>query len=131
MYSQHPLRWKTVSDTLPTTGIATLFGSQENHQNIVDDPTSAHSINPWEEPMERDEQRRARHVVQVSLTDEEMAALVGWRASHGVDSDSEALRQLLRHGLLCEVGRVFRALDTPKTARRTRRRSHGKLMPSA
>ncbi|MEL7542490.1 MAG: hypothetical protein AAGJ70_01815 [Pseudomonadota bacterium] len=49
----------------------------------------------------------ARHVVQVQLTDEEMAAVNGWRQSRGLPCDGDALRVLALRGLLQDAGRML------------------------
>lgn len=54
--------------------------------------------------------------VEVTLTEEQFAALEGWRSANRVGDRSEAVRELVRIGLLSEIGRVYRliagAVDT-------------------
>lgn len=46
---------------------------------------------------------------EVCLTDEEFAAVEGWRRANSYSNRAEALRALVRLGLLSEIGRVYRA----------------------
>ncbi|MEO0619393.1 MAG: hypothetical protein AAFZ01_08935 [Pseudomonadota bacterium] len=50
---------------------------------------------------------QARHVVQVQLTDEEMAAVNGWRQSRGLPCDGDAVRVLALRGLLHDAGHAL------------------------
>ncbi len=47
---------------------------------------------------------------EVRLSDEEIAAVEGWRRANSYDCRAEALRALVRLGLLSEIGRVYRAV---------------------
>lgn len=47
---------------------------------------------------------------EVILTDEEIAAVEGWRRANRYDCRADALRALVRLGLLSEIGRVYRAV---------------------
>ena len=47
---------------------------------------------------------------EVCLSDEEFAAVEGWRRANQYDCRAEALRALVRLGLLSEIGRVYRAV---------------------
>ncbi len=55
-----------------------------------------------------DEDRAFRHE-EVRLNDEELAAVEGWRQANMFGSRAEALRELVRLGLLSEIGRIYRA----------------------
>lgn len=46
--------------------------------------------------------------IEVVLNDEQFAALEGWRFANRVADRSEAVRELVRLGLLAEIGRVYR-----------------------
>lgn len=46
--------------------------------------------------------------VQVLLTDEQMAAVEGWRAANRIADQADALSELVRLGLLSEIARVYR-----------------------
>ncbi|MEM7055985.1 MAG: hypothetical protein AAF557_00215 [Pseudomonadota bacterium] len=46
--------------------------------------------------------------IEVPLTEEELAAVVGWQKANDLASRETAVRQLVRLGLLSEIGRVFR-----------------------
>lgn len=56
---------------------------------------------------EEREVSRFRHV-EVTLTDEQFAAVEGWRAANRVRDRSDAVRELVRIGLLSEIARVYR-----------------------
>lgn len=45
--------------------------------------------------------------IEVPLTDEEHAAVQGWRQANGLGSTESAARQLIRLGLLSEIGRIY------------------------
>ncbi len=46
---------------------------------------------------------------EVRLNDEELAAVEGWRQANMFASRADALRELVRLGLLSEIGRIYRA----------------------
>ena len=46
-------------------------------------------------------------MVEVHISREELAAIDGWRQAHELDTREAALRQLVRLGLLSEIGRIF------------------------
>lgn len=48
--------------------------------------------------------------VRIDLSDEELAALEGWRKANRVQSLETATRELLRLGLLSEIGRTYRSV---------------------
>lgn len=52
------------------------------------------------------EQQRS---VSVTLTEDEWAAVDGWRQANRFDSVEQAMRELIRMSLLEEIGRVYRA----------------------
>ena len=51
-----------------------------------------------------------RCTTQVRLTEEEFAAIEGWRRANRFASRDEAMRELIRLGLLSEIGRIYRAV---------------------
>jgi len=52
--------------------------------------------------------RPALRRVEVTFTEEQYAALEGWRSANRVGDRSEAVRELVRLGLLAEIARVYR-----------------------
>ncbi len=52
--------------------------------------------------------RPAQRRVEVTFTEEQYAALEGWRSANRVGERSEAVRELVRIGLLAEIARVYR-----------------------
>lgn len=52
-----------------------------------------------------------RHMVVVSLNDEQMAAAEGWRNAHGMSDQAEALGELVRLGLLSEIAKIYRLVS--------------------
>ncbi|MFN3549170.1 MAG: hypothetical protein ACK4U0_16920 [Mesorhizobium sp.] len=52
--------------------------------------------------------RPAQRRVEVTFTEEQYAALEGWRSANRVGDRSEAVRELVRLGLLAEIARVYR-----------------------
>ncbi|NMG41857.1 hypothetical protein GRZ55_21735 [Chelativorans sp. ZYF759] len=46
--------------------------------------------------------------LEISLEGEQLAAVDGWRFANRIDSREEALQELVRIGLLSEIGRVYR-----------------------
>jgi hypothetical protein len=52
--------------------------------------------------------RPAQRRVEVIFTEEQYAALEGWRSANRVVERSEAVRELVRLGLLAEIARVYR-----------------------
>jgi hypothetical protein len=48
--------------------------------------------------------------VTVVLSGEQAAAVEGWRMAHRMDSQAEAVRELVRIGLLSEIGRIYRMI---------------------
>lgn len=58
------------------------------------------------------EQKRAqRHHAVVTLNDEQLAAVEGWRTAHGIAAQSDALGELVRLGLLSEIAKIFRLIS--------------------
>ncbi|MBI1386071.1 MAG: hypothetical protein GC150_14290 [Rhizobiales bacterium] len=51
-----------------------------------------------------------KNCVIVNFTDKEMAALEGWRVANAIESTHEAARQLVRRGLLDDIGRTYRMI---------------------
>lgn len=52
--------------------------------------------------------RPTQRRVEVTFTEEQYAALEGWRSANRVGDRSEAVRELVRLGLLAEIARVYR-----------------------
>lgn len=52
--------------------------------------------------------RPAQRRVEVTFTEEQYAALEGWRSANRVGDRSDAVRELVRLGLLAEIARVYR-----------------------
>lgn len=52
----------------------------------------------------------------VALNDEQLAAVEGWRMAHGIASQSEALSELVRIGLLSEIAKIFRLVSHHRTS---------------
>ncbi|MCG6113937.1 MAG: hypothetical protein MEQ84_01955 [Mesorhizobium sp.] len=48
------------------------------------------------------------HSLAISLNNEQMAAVEGWRAANRIESREEAVQELVRIGLLSEIGRIYR-----------------------
>lgn len=48
--------------------------------------------------------------VSVVLTDEQAAAVEGWRVANRIQSQGDAVRELVRIGLLSEIGRIYRRI---------------------
>ncbi|MEM8842249.1 MAG: hypothetical protein AAGD47_10785 [Pseudomonadota bacterium] len=46
--------------------------------------------------------------IELPLTEEELAAVDGWQLANELASRETALRQLVRLGLLSEIGRIYR-----------------------
>ena len=66
--------------------------------------------------MSCDEKSLHKNWIIVSLSDREMAALEGWRMANAMDTHADAVRQLVRRGLLEEIGRVYRAFRGDRRA---------------
>lgn len=49
--------------------------------------------------------------LEIGFSAEEMAAIEGWRQANDFGSQSDALRHLVRLGLLSELGRVYQSID--------------------
>ena len=52
-------------------------------------------------------------IVTVPLNEEELAAIDGWQHANRVNSRPAAIRQLIRLGLLSEIGRIYRSVTEP------------------
>ena len=54
----------------------------------------------------------SRRSIEVSLvlTGEQAAAVEGWRVANQIDSHPEAVKELVRIGLLSEIGRIYRMI---------------------
>ena len=46
--------------------------------------------------------------IEVPLSEEELAAVEGWQKANDLASRETAVRQLVRLGLLSEIGRIYR-----------------------
>lgn len=57
------------------------------------------------------ENRAQRHHAVVTLNDEQLAAVEGWRTAHGIAAQSDALGELVRIGLLSEIAKIFRLVS--------------------
>ena len=51
--------------------------------------------------------------ILVPLSDEELAAVEGWRKANNVESREDAIRALVRLGLLSEIGRIYQSVSKP------------------
>lgn len=49
--------------------------------------------------------------VALVLTGEQAAAVEGWRVANRIESHPEAVRELVRIGLLSEIGRIYRMIS--------------------
>ena len=52
--------------------------------------------------------------VVIALDEEEVAAVEGWRQANLFTSQSDAVRALLRLGLVSEIARTYRSLTLPR-----------------
>lgn len=52
--------------------------------------------------------------VSIELSGEQAAAVEGWRAANRIPSHSHAVRELVRIGLLSEIGRIYRMIADGK-----------------
>jgi len=57
------------------------------------------------------DKRSQRHHAVVTLNDEQLAAVEGWRTAHGIAAQSDALGELVRIGLLSEIAKIFRLVS--------------------
>lgn len=58
----------------------------------------------------------SRHKVLVSISDELIAAVEGWRSAHGLTDQSEALGELVRLGLMSEIAKIYRLVTEDRDA---------------
>ena len=54
--------------------------------------------------------------IAISLDEEEVAAIEGWRAANNCDTTNQAVRVLLRLGLLSEIAKVYESVSTVREA---------------
>lgn len=54
--------------------------------------------------------------VAVVLTGEQAAAVEGWRVANRIESQPDAVRELVRIGLLSEIGRIYRMISGGRDA---------------
>ena len=54
----------------------------------------------------------------VTLTDEQYAAVEGWRAAQGIEDQPEALGELVRIGLLSEIAKIYRFVTESRAGSR-------------
>ncbi len=52
-------------------------------------------------------------LITVPLSAEELAAVEGWRLANRFKTRSAAMRQLVRLGLLSEIGRLYQSVAQP------------------
>lgn len=55
-----------------------------------------------------DEVDHREHSLEILLNNEQMAAVEGWRAANRIQTREEAVQELVRIGLLSEIGRIYR-----------------------
>jgi len=55
-----------------------------------------------------DEFDHHEHNLEILLNNEQMAAVEGWRAANRIETREEAVQELVRIGLLSEIGRIYR-----------------------
>lgn len=60
--------------------------------------------------MDRDQLHRRLTLLEVSLDEEELAAVEGWRQANMLTSQEDAVRALLKLALISEVARTYRSL---------------------
>lgn len=61
--------------------------------------------------VERDELGDTPNAIAVALDDEELAAVEGWRAANLIASLPDAVRELVRLGLLSEIAKVQKLVE--------------------
>lgn len=49
-------------------------------------------------------------LIDVLVSEEELAAIEGWRQANGFATVESAARHLIRLGLLSEIGRIYRSV---------------------
>ena len=54
--------------------------------------------------------------IAIRLDQEEFAAIEGWRAANNCDTTNQAVRVLLRLGLLSEISKVYESVSTVREA---------------
>ncbi len=54
--------------------------------------------------------------IAIRLDEEEFAAIEGWRAANNCDTTNQAVRVLLRLGLLSEISKVYESVSTVREA---------------
>jgi Arc/MetJ-type ribon-helix-helix transcriptional regulator len=64
--------------------------------------------------MNEESQQHPVELVTVQLSHEEVAAVEGWRVANNLKSRSDAMRQLVRMGLLGEIGRLYQSVTRPE-----------------
>lgn len=62
--------------------------------------------------MDDDSQEASPAIITVSLSEEELAAVEGWRRANDLDSWETAVRQLVRLGLLNEISRIYQSVTS-------------------
>lgn len=60
--------------------------------------------------MNDETQTRPVELITLHLSHEEIAAVDGWRVANNLKSRSDAARQLIRLGLLGEIGRLYQSV---------------------
>lgn len=102
-------------------------GNKTPHLSSMDGGSAMSARTASKEPTDRGstgpQQQTARHRVIVTLTDEHIAAVEGWRMAHGMIGQSEALGELVRLGLLSEIAKIFRLVSENRNSASDRGRS--------
>lgn len=70
-----------------------------------------------------------RHHLLVTMNDELIAAVEGWRSAHGLSEQSEALGELVRLGLMSEIAKIYRLVADNRPADAEAGRSGSKAKP--
>ncbi|MEM7746656.1 MAG: hypothetical protein AAF346_00275 [Pseudomonadota bacterium] len=61
--------------------------------------------------MEKDEAKRHLYTATVELSASELAAVEAWREANRVGNQREALRELIKYGLLGEIRRIYQSSE--------------------
>lgn len=64
--------------------------------------------------MNNESPEQPRTLIQVPLSEEELAAVEGWRIANKFSSREAAVRKLVRLGLLSEIGRLYQSVTNMK-----------------
>lgn len=66
--------------------------------------------------------------IAINLDKEEVAALEGWRVANNCDTTHQAVRVLLRLGLLSEIAKVYENVSTVRDAVGESAETHCRMM---